>query len=433
MCTGPLAWAKAIGGPTDEEGNFVTIDLSGNVVLGGYFTSPIDAGCGMMTPGAGDTPFLIKYSSAGACLWSKAFPISQVGITSQVKGVATDTLGNVYIVGTFFGGVDLGGGMLVAAGQSDIFVGKYKPDGTYLWGKRFGNASTQTGKAIAVDKQGNVLLVGDFGGQLDFGGGPMLSAGNTDAYVAKLDTGGNLLWSKRFGDAVAQTAVAVGVDAAGRVSFTGTLNGTADFGGGALTSAGIGDVFIAQLDAAGNHLWSKRFGDAADQIGTGIAVSAANDVIVTGYCFGGTLSFGGQNLVNQGGNDAFLVQLDSSGNHQWSRLGAGPGNQSGLGVAVDPVGNVVMTGLLSSMADFGGGVLTSAGQADIVLAKYDITGAHVWSKVFGDAGGQFGRSVAAGPGGECVVTGLMLGVTDFGAGAVGGQGGEDVFLASFGP
>ena len=433
MCTGPLQWSKAIAGPSDEEGNFVAIDGLGNVLLGGYFTSPMDAGCGMMTPGAGDTPFLVKYTAAGACTWSKAFPISQVGITDQVKGVATDALGNIYIIGTFFGAVDLGGGMLVSAGQSDVFVAKYKPNGAFIWGKRFGNISPQSGKAITVDAQNNVLIVGDFYGQVDFGGGPLVSAGNTDAYAAKLDTNGNFLWSKRFGDVAGQTAVAVAVDGSGSMVFTGTLNGAADFGGGLLTSAGIGDVFVAKLDAAGNHVWSKRFGDAADQIGTGIAVNAANDVIVTGYLAGGTLSFGGQNLVNQGGNDAFLVQFDPAGNHLWSRLGGGPGNQSGLGVAVDPAGNVVMTGLLSSTADFGGGVLTSGGGADIFVAKYDSAGNHLWSKGFGDAQNQFARSVAAAPNGDSVVTGLMLGTADFGAGPVGGAGGEDVFVARFGP
>jgi hypothetical protein len=433
MCTGPLQWSKAVGGPSDEEGNFVTIDAIGNIYLGGYFTSAMDAGCGTMTPGAGDTPFLIKYTPAGACTWSKAFPISQVGITDQVKGVATDSSGNVYIIGTFFGAVDLGGGVLVSAGASDVFVAKYKPNGAFLWAKRYGNASPQNGKAITVDALGNVLVVGDFSGQIDFGGGALATAGSTDIFAAKLDTNGGFIWSKRFGDVAGQTAVAVAVDSAGAVVFTGTLNGGADFGGGLLTSAGIGDVFVAKLDSAGNHVWSKRFGDAADQVGTGIAVNAAKDVIVTGYLSGGTLTFGGQNLVNQGGNDAFLVQFDPAGNHLWSLLGAGPGNQSGLGVAVDPAGNVIMTGLLSSTADFGGGILTSAGGADIFVAKYDITGAHVWSKGFGDPAGQFARSVAAAPNGDSVVTGLILGATDFGAGPVGGLGGEDVFVARFGP
>lgn len=433
MCTGPYQWSKAIAGPTDEEGNFVAIDLSGNVLLGGYFTSAMDAGCGMMTPGAGDTPFLVKYSAAGTCLWSKAFPISQVGITDQVKGIDTDALGNVYIIGTFFGGVDLGGGMMISNGQSDVFVAKFTPAGAFVWGKSFGNLSPQSGKAIAVDAQSNVLIVGDFYGQVDFGGGPMQSAGNTDAFAAKLDKNGSFLWSKRFGDVAGQTAVAVAVDSVGSVVFTGTLNGAADFGGGTLTSAGIGDVFVAKLDGAGNHLWSKRYGDASDQIGTGIAVNAANDVIVTGYLSGGTLSFGGQNLVNQGGNDAFLVQFDPAGNHMWSRLGGGAGNQSGLGVAVDPAGNVIMTGLLSSTADFGGPLLTSAGGADIFVAKYDSAGAHIWSKGFGDAANQFARSVAAAPNGDSVVTGLILGPTNFGGGPVGGQGGEDVFVARFGP
>lgn len=432
-CTGPALWSKAVGGASDEEGNTVAIDPTGNILVGGYFTSPMDVGCGMMLPGGGDTPFLFKLDPAGNCIWSKGFAISQVGTTDQVKSVATDAAGNIFITGTFFGGVDFGGGVMVASGNSDVFIVKLTPSGAFVWGKRYGDLAPQQGKSIAVDQAGNVLVTGDFYSKVDFGGGPMLSGGATDAYVVKLDTNGNFLWNKRFGDAANQTSTSIAVDAAGNAVITGTLNGAADFGGGVLTSAGLGDVFIAKLDSSGNHLWSKRFGDASDQLGTGVATSPTGNVVVTGYLSGGALSFGGANLINQGGNDAFLVQLDPAGNHLWSRLGGGPSNQSGLSVAVDPAGNVGMTGYLAGTADFGGGVLTGLGLADIFIAKYDAAGNHLWSKAFGDSATQFARCIAMDANGDSIITGLMSGPTDFGNGAVGGFGGEDVFLVKLGP
>jgi hypothetical protein len=67
---------------------------------------------------------------------------------------------------------------------------------------------------VAVDGAGNVLLTGDFDGTVDFGGGPLTSAGSDDIFVAKLDAQGNHLWSKRFGDSYYQQADAVTVDGA---------------------------------------------------------------------------------------------------------------------------------------------------------------------------------------------------------------------------
>src|SRR5579883_2710536 len=83
---------------------------------------------------------------------------------------------------------------------------------------------------------------------------------------AGVDTGAPAAWSARYGDPALQDGYAVVSDAAGNLFVAGTLYGTADFGGGPLTSAGGADVFLVKLDASGRHVWSTRFGDASDQL-----------------------------------------------------------------------------------------------------------------------------------------------------------------------
>jgi hypothetical protein len=126
-------------------------------------------------------------------------------------------------------------------------VAKLDAAGNALWSKLFGDASNQIGSSIAVDGTGNVLSTGYFGGTVDFGKGPLTSAGSYDLFVAKLDAAGNALWSKRFGDADAQHGTSIAVDGAGDVLMTGNFYGTVDFGKGPLTSAGGYDLFVAKL------------------------------------------------------------------------------------------------------------------------------------------------------------------------------------------
>ncbi|MBI4705509.1 MAG: hypothetical protein HY744_30820 [Deltaproteobacteria bacterium] len=130
------------------------------------------------------------------------------------------------------------------------------PPGAQLWSKAFGGASI--GYSVAVDGSGSALVTGSFDGTVDFGGGPLTSAGGYDIFVAKLDNAGGHLWSKSFGDASGQGGWAIAADGSGNVLVTGGFAGAVDFGGGPLTSAGGGDIFVAKLDPSGNPVWQPR-------------------------------------------------------------------------------------------------------------------------------------------------------------------------------
>ncbi|MBI4699648.1 MAG: hypothetical protein HY744_00535 [Deltaproteobacteria bacterium] len=132
---------------------------------------------------------------------------------------------------------------------------------------------------VAVDSAGNVLLAGeDFGGSVDFGGGP-IQHDDDFIFVVKLDPGGNHLWSKGFAYArCGDPRRAMAVDCNGNVLLTGFYGcgipcdptPPPDFGGGPL-SPSQGGIFTVKLDPSGNHLWSKGFGGGWD---LGLAVAA---------------------------------------------------------------------------------------------------------------------------------------------------------------
>ena len=117
-----------------------------------------------------------------------------------VGGVAVDASGNVIITGHFYSTTDFGGGALTSVGNEDIFVAKFAPDGTHLWSNRFGDGSSEYGRSTAADASGNIIVVGVLYGSVDFGGGTLTDAGSGDIFVAKFGSDGTHLWSKRYGD-----------------------------------------------------------------------------------------------------------------------------------------------------------------------------------------------------------------------------------------
>ena len=431
---GTQMWSKNIGGPAAGDSAkvaAVAVDTNGNVVITGTFAGTIDLGNGPLRSTDDVDIFVGKYASNGAPLWVKQFGASsQDGVKNESNGIAVDGSGNVYITGTFYPTLDFGGGALVSSSSTDTFVVKFAADGTHVWSRNFPSLSGDSGKAIAVDPAGNVIVAGFLSGWVDFGGGVLRSAGSADIYVAKFSSAGAHIWSKIFGDLNPQFPKSIATDTHGNVLVTGYFQGTVDFGGGPLTSAmnpvsGLSnDAFLVKLSPDGAHLWSKSFGDleGLEQQGYSVASDLSDNVVVTGYVVG-TVDFGGGPLSQVGNQDVFIARYASSGQHLWSKRFGAAGNvdfiQYGTGVATDSGGNVTLTGYVRGPVDFGGGVLPTSDLSyisDAFIAQFQPDGSHRWSKRYGDSQSQYGRGVATDAGGNVLAIGEFLGSIDFGGG-----------------
>jgi hypothetical protein len=287
-----------------------------------------------------------------------------------------------------------------------------------------------------VDSSGNVFVAGMLYQTSNFGGSNLTSAGSADVFLVKLSPAGAHLWSRRMGGTAEEWVFGLAVDGNGNPAITGHSTGTADFGGGSLAGTGGKDIFVAQYSgSSGAHLWSRRIGGSLDDVGRGVAIDGSGDVVVTGYFASSSVNFGSGAMANSGGADMFLVKYSSDGSALWSkRFGSSLSlDEKSFGVAVDPLGNVLMTGTVVGTIDFGGGSLTGDGYYDIFIAKFGSAGAHVWSKRTGAGGGT---AVAAEAGtGNVVATGYFLGtsVVNFGGANLLSPGGTDGYLVELGP
>lgn len=379
--------------------------------------------------------------AAGEFVWQLAVggPDSDIGDVALVNAVATDMSGNVVIAGQFEGTVNFGGSNLSTAGDKDIVVASYTSGGAHSWSQRFGSTGSDQGFGVGTDSSGNVYVVGQFSGTVNFGGGNLLSSGSTDIFVLKLTSAGAFVWAVRFGGTGIETSGGIAVASDGTFAITGSygnFGNAVDFGGGPLTPKGGADIFVAKYDSAGVHQWSRSIGGNSQDNGLAVAINASGEVAATGF-FKDTITMPCMTLTAAGpsGNaDGVAFKYTSSGGLTWIRRFGGVSDDRGSAVALSSSGEAVITGYFNSTANFGGTDRVSTGGADIFLAKYSSSGSWLWDSAFGTGTtlGDAGRGVALDASGNIALTGFILGPTNFGGGALCPLCSTyDVFVAKF--
>jgi hypothetical protein len=167
---------------------------------------------------------------------------------------------------------------------------------------------------------------------------------------------------------------------------------------------------------ATNYQWSAPFGDGADQIATSVAMDRLGDIIVTGD-FTGTVDFGGGPLVCVGtASSMYIAKISRFGGHVWSRSLGDSMSYGTNRLAIDDSSTVLVASDFRGTVDFGDGPITGQGFRDGVVGKFDIDGNHVWSRSFGGNATTVNVKAAAVDGlGRLVVAGTVSGQEiDFG-------------------
>jgi FlgD Ig-like domain len=347
--------------------------------------------------------------------------------------VAVDDQGNTIVVGTFNNEIVMGGPSVPTMGFDDIYIFKFDPDGNEIWGNTFGGTGVDAPYDVAILQDNSIIIVGDFTNSLLFGESTIPSQGGKDVFIVNFDKDGVPLWVRTFGDSGStQTARAVASDSFDNIVVTGDFNGSLDFGAGPMTSNGSQDVFVAKFNPSGLHMFSNSFGGSYNEYGTGVAIGSMNRIVITGYCVD-DLNFGGGTLINAGSTDIFLAVFQSDGVHYWSSLYGDGSAQYGGDVVCDSQGDIIISGRYFSTIDFGGGPLTSVNVFDVCLAKLTGAGTHVWSKSFGSDSSEGTSGLAVTSEDKVCWVGYAGGVLDLGGGPMGTDGSIESCVALYEP
>jgi hypothetical protein len=235
--------------------------------------------------------------------------------------------------------------------------------------------------------------------------------GGTDALLIKLAASGDTEWVKQFGGAYDDTIMHLAIDANSNIFVQGVFKDVADFGGGPLKAGGgsDNDVVLAKYDTNGDHLWSKRFGNAFNEVAGGVAVDPAGNVTIAGsFENKGSISFGDKDdHVSLGEADVYVARFAGDGKLQWARSFGGERVDVAYDVAVDGAGNVIATGQFEDKVDFGKGpVSAKTTNKDVFVLKLNTKGEYVWLQTFGEKDHDQGRTLAVDDKGDVYVAGL---------------------------
>jgi hypothetical protein len=320
---------------------------------------------------------------------------------------------------------------------SDTTVPAQTP--SFHWAKRVSGVADDMGNGVAADGSGNSFVTGYFkSANATFGGTVLTGVGGAEAFVAKYDFSGNVVWARRAGGAADDFGTAIATDAAGNVYITGYfLSTNINFSGTILTNSGSADVFVAKYDNAGSLVWAQADGGSGYDVGNGIALDAAGNSYVTGFFYSSVATFGNITLTNSGQSSIFIVKYDPAGNVLWAKQAGGSSFDVGLAIAADAAGNCYVTGnFYSPTAAFAAGItLTNSGLNDIFVAKYDTLGNALWARQVKGPGDDFGYGITVDGGGNSYITGTFSSpVATFRAGVtLTNSGHNDVFAARYDP
>lgn len=392
-------WTRLVATTAYDFGYAAAVDGAGNGIIAGATQGSLSGA----NAGRYDL-FVAKYDPAGNRL-----RLRQRGTAERdfAFGVAVDSAGNIYATG--YTGEGLDGNTHI--GNWDVFLVKFDAAGNWQWTRQVGTSQDDEGRAVATDRFGNVYITGYVRG--NFHGIPRVGA--SDIFISKYNAAGTRLWSALFGAPEIDESFGIACDNDGNVFVTGWTDGSIEGN----PYLGNGDNVLAKYDSNGNRLWLRVWGTANKDTGYSVGCDANGNVYVSGYTRGPLYG------SPQGERDVFLAKFDPNGNLLWGKLIGTAGHDQGWGTAVDPQGNVYVTGQTGGPLDGN----THAGLLDVFLSQYNPAGTRLWTVQYGTDGDDWADDIAVTTNGFVYLVGSTTGNLDGNT----NRGVNDAFISRFAP
>jgi hypothetical protein len=355
--SGSLLYATYIGGDGFDNARDIAVDSEGNIYITGCTDStnfPVKNALQWVNRGMRDV-FIIKFNSDG----SLAFSTYLGGSGDDVgNGIRVDSEGNIYVTGrTTSSDFPLKNPwQQVKAGEWDVFVIKINAKGDrIIYSTYLGGSHWDEGRSIAVDSLGNVFITG-YTSSADFPTKRPLQkiyGGNTDAFLAKLDAEGSLVYSTYLGGKGVEWGNSIATDSMGNVYITGFTE-SEDFpvkNPLQAEKSGDKDAFIININSEGDTiLFSTFLGGGDFDNGRYLALDCEGNIYITGITkskdFPLMEPLQGE---NRGDSDVFITKISSKGDALlFSTFLGGSSADDGSGIAISRDGSIYVAGTTES-------------------------------------------------------------------------------------
>lgn len=303
---GNVIWENTYGGSGIDFANSIQQTDDGGYIVAGWSSSPDISG---VTNHGGADAYTIKLDSTGKVEWQKMFGGSNDDYANSIR----QTSDGGYIVAGYSSSTDISG--VINHGDGDGYLIKLDSDGNVLWQNMYGGSGIDKydnydGQDLFHSVQqtydGGYIVAGS-SQSADISG--VANQGRDDYYIIKLDGDGNVLWQNMYGGALSDFAI----------SIQQTYDGDYIIAGSFQMDTDISQCYIIKLDGDGNVLWQNIFGGSDWDVPTSIQQTNDEGYIVAGY----STSTDIKNVTNHGGDDCYIIKLDSAGNIEWQKMYGG--------------------------------------------------------------------------------------------------------------
>lgn len=392
LCSSVTAqnFLRSFGSINNDEALAIGKDDDGNVYTTGYFNSNLTFGSNNIVSNGMSDIFVGKNTSSGGTQW-----IFSGGSSGPDRGfdIVSASNGSTVTTGYHSHNANFGGNVLPTNNFSqDFFVLKLNPGGDVDWVRGFGGEMGDTGYAVDIDPNGNILVTGQFRGTIDFDGTvftstPLEDGGiSFDTFILKLNPDGDVLWAKHGQNAHESRGLDIKSDGLGNVLVCGQFSDTLTFDQ-THNNEIFNAAFVVKFDADGNEQWFRRF-TSSQTIAHALEINSSNEIYVTGdnigpmlfYTENGSTFFPAEHIYN-----LFLAKFSGTGELLWLTNNGSASPVSSKDIALDADELPYITGTFNCRFDeyseeYGSGIFYSAGWRDVFISKFSHEGEREWSR-----------------------------------------------------
>ena len=419
-----ISWSTYYGDSDNDLFRNVTTDKYGNI----YAVGETQSISNIATIGSFQTIYgggnydamLVKLDSTGARVWTTYYGGSGLDYGFSV---AVDTANQVYlsgITGSSSGIASIGAYLTTYGGAFDGFLVKFDENGSRVWGTYFGGVGLDQSYGLVADQLGHIFMTGSTGSSSGIATANayqnLYGGGSADAFLAKFDLMGNLLYSTYLGGNTYDYGISLACDLWNQILVCGNTGSSSGFAINSSFQSNYGgggnDAFLLKINQNGYPLWSTYYGGYYNDFGEAVATDAVGNVFMTGYTNSNTsIATLGAFIPNHfsGKDDAFLVKFNASGNRIWGTYVGNTGDDYGYGLACDANGNILLAGGTNSLngmttydayqAVFGGGT------SDIFVNIFNNSGNRIWASYLGGSNNDLACGLAISKGQNFIISG----------------------------
>jgi hypothetical protein len=317
------------------------------------------------------------------------------------QGISIDKAGSIIICGHTYSSNGIsttGANQSAFGGYVDVYIAKFTPSGSRIWSTYFGGTAVDYIYGITNDNSNNILITGMTGSSNGIStiGAHQTSRGSAnsgDAFLAKYNTNGLLIYSTYYGGSGEEYGIDLAVDSSNNIYLVGSTyssNNISTINSQQSTYGGNNDGYLVKFNSSGTRLWGTYFGGTNEDRINDIAMDISGNIWLAGYSLSTNFSTTGafQSSISETTNgDAMLIKFNSNGSLLYATYYGESGYETANDIIIDGNGNPIISGLTNStnglstigayQTNYGGGT------HDAFITKFNTSGLRIWSTYFG--------------------------------------------------